>query len=127
MITAADDPESALAIVRQAEEALGPSDACRFCTVMIAVPSAIACAHAGEFEEAHRYLESAQQSCANWIGTAWPAAVSEARAHVAAAEGDTDQGAQYFDEAAALFTRAGQPRAAARCERGLSSLQARPT
>ena len=115
MILAADDPVAAVAVVDQAEATIGENDRCSFCDVMFAVPAAIACADAGLDSDAEHHLALAEISAARWSGTAWPAAVAEARAHLAAAEHDDDAFARYLGEAAELFEGAGQPLDAARC------------
>lgn len=115
MIRATQDPTAARLVVDQAADAIGPSDACIFCTVMIAVPSAIACADVGDVDSARRHLAEAEMSAQAWQGTAWPGAVAEAKAHLAAAEGRTDESAELLAAAADLFGRAGQPLDADRC------------
>ncbi len=120
MIRAASDAETARQVVDKANRAIGPTDVCVFCTVMIAVPSAIACADVGDLDEAHRHLAMAEQSAATWQGTAWPGALAEVGARIAQAEGHPDQAADLFEEAASLFDRAGQPLDARRCRAGSS-------
>jgi tetratricopeptide (TPR) repeat protein len=115
MIRAADDPETARALVDQATSAIGPSDMCVFCTVMIAIPSSIACSAVGDIEEAEKHLFIAEMSAMAWQGTAWTAAAAEARGHIAAATGRAEDSAKLFDEAASLFAQAGQPLDEARC------------
>ena len=119
MIRATTDRDAARAMVDRANEAIGPSDACRFCTVMIAVPSSIACSAVGDIEAAEQHLAMAERSAAAWQGTAWPAAVAEAKAHLALAKDDRDEAAHLFDEAAELFGRAGQPLDVRRCQGGI--------
>ena len=60
-----------------------------FCQVMIAVPASIACIEGGRLDEARAWLAQAESSAATWQGTAWQGAVTEARAHLARAEGTT--------------------------------------
>jgi len=115
MIRATADPDEARALVDQAAEALGPSDDCVFCTVMIAVPSVIACADVGDLEAARHHLAHAEMSAMAWQGTAWPGAIAEAKAHLAMAEGREADAADLFAEGADLFTRAGQPLDSDRC------------
>lgn len=115
MIRATSDADQARMLVDQAAEALGPSDDCIFCAVMIAVPSAIACARVGDVEAAQQHLFVAEMSTTAWHGTAWPGAVAEAKAHIASAEGRNDDAGDLFAEAVDLFTRAGQPLDAQRC------------
>ena len=114
MITAASDPQRARVIVDRAESTMGINDTCPFCSVMLAVPAAIACARSGDLAHARRHLAIAEKSAKMWEGTAWEAALTEARAHLAAANRD-GRAAKQFDEAADQFARAGQPIDTARC------------
>lgn len=115
MIVAAPDPVAARAVVDQAEATMGERDRCTYCDVMFTVPATIACADAGDVEDARRRLAQSEVLAARWDGGAWTAAVTEARAHVALAEGDHPAGARLFEEAAARFDAAGQALDAGRC------------
>jgi DNA-binding SARP family transcriptional activator len=115
MIAAAPDSHAARAVVEGAAEVMGFEDRCAFCDIMFAVPAAIACADVGEITEARRYLSTAERSSLLWEGTAWQGAVLEARAHLARATGDPDDGVRLLREAAVLFEQAGQPIDAGRC------------
>lgn len=115
MIRASPSSETARLVVDRANTAIGPSDMCMFCTVMVAVPSSIACSAVGDLDEARRHLAMAEQSAMAWQGTAWQGAVTEARAHLARAEQRSEEAGALFAEAAELFTRAGQPLDAQRC------------
>ncbi|WP_426592597.1 ATP-binding protein [Cellulomonas sp. McL0617] len=115
MISAAPDTESARAVVDQAEATLGNDDECIYCAVMLAVPAAIACADVGDLDAARRHLLVAEVSAARWSGHAWSAAVVEAKAHIARAEGLGADSAALFHLAAEAFVLAGQPRDAERC------------
>ncbi|WP_457254634.1 ATP-binding protein [Pedococcus sp. P5_B7] len=127
MVVAAPDPVAARVVVERAEATMGDTDFCPFCAVTFEVPAAIACADADDLGAARRHLAAAERSAANWEGTAWPAAVLEAKAHLAAALDDTDGAAGLFAEAADLFARAGQVLDAARCASQASQpVQARP-
>jgi DNA-binding SARP family transcriptional activator/tetratricopeptide (TPR) repeat protein len=114
MIEVAPDPRSARSMVDQAAAAIGASDQCAFCAIMLAVPSAKACADVGDIDDARRYLAIAERSALRWQGTAWQAAILEVRAHLAAAEGDATAGALQA-QAAELFEASGQPLHARRC------------
>jgi DNA-binding SARP family transcriptional activator/tetratricopeptide (TPR) repeat protein len=120
LIKAAPDLEAARAVLDRAMATLDENDHCIFCDVMLEVPAAILCADLGELDEASRHLAAAEASAAHWSGTAWQAAVLEARAHLVAAQGDTDGSARLWARAAGLFEAAGQPRDAARCRAGLA-------
>jgi DNA-binding SARP family transcriptional activator/tetratricopeptide (TPR) repeat protein len=122
MIAAAPDRSAARAVVDRAEATMGEGDHCPFCDVMLAVPAATACADVGDLEDARRHLSAAKESAARWEGTAWQAAVAEADAHLARAEGDQARSARLAEQAAALFDVAGHPTDAQRC-RGFASQQ----
>jgi DNA-binding SARP family transcriptional activator/tetratricopeptide (TPR) repeat protein len=121
MILAAPDPQAARAVVDQAAETMSFEDTCSFCDIMLAVPSAIACADVGDVDDARRHLAVAERSSKLWEGTSWQGAILEARAHICMAEGDADRAADLLDLAAELFAQAGQPLDAARCQVGLAT------
>jgi len=116
MIAAAPDATAARAVVDRAEATMGDTDQCRFCAVMLAVPATIACADFGDVGGARRHLAVAEISAALWEGSAWRAAVCEARAHVARAEGRDPEFIALSARAAQLFHEAGHHRDALRCE-----------
>jgi len=115
MIRAAPDVETARAIVDQAMSTVGQEDACPFCSIMLAVPAAIACADAGDLDDARHHLAIAERSAALWKGSAWQASIAEARAHLDRAEGDSETARRRLREAAELFAAAGQPLDVDRC------------
>jgi hypothetical protein len=115
MIATAPDPEAARLVVEEAMQVICREDTCMFCDIMFAIPAAIACADVGDVADARRHLSAAQRSSLLWEGTAWQAAVLEARAHVARAAGDPSDGVRMLREAGALFEQAGQPLDAQRC------------
>jgi DNA-binding SARP family transcriptional activator len=115
MIRAAPDVETARAVVDQAMSTVGQEDACPFCSIMLAVPAAIACADAGDLDDARQHLAMAERSAALWKGTAWQASIAEARAHLHRAEGDGETARRQLREAAELFAAAGQPLDVDRC------------
>jgi DNA-binding SARP family transcriptional activator len=116
LIAAAESAEAAREVVAQAEDAIGRADFCHFCAVMLAVPSATACADVGDIDAAVRHLELAELSAGLWEGTAWQAAIREARAHLARAEGDEERARSLLSAARRGFLAAGQPLDAQRCE-----------
>jgi DNA-binding winged helix-turn-helix (wHTH) protein/tetratricopeptide (TPR) repeat protein len=122
LVASAPDREAALAVVDEAAEASDQAVSCTVCHVMIAVPAAIACAEGGRLEEARSWLVEAERSAALWQGTAWQAAVREARAHLARAEDDPAGAARLLAEAAVLFEEAGQPLDARRCREASAAL-----
>jgi DNA-binding SARP family transcriptional activator/tetratricopeptide (TPR) repeat protein len=115
MIAAAADPDAARTVVHRAEAAIGFADQCAFCSVMLAVPAAMACADVGDIQDAERHLQVAEKSAAMWEGTAWQAALLEARAHLSFAQGRQPDSARLLSEAADLFEESSQPLDAARC------------
>jgi hypothetical protein len=115
MIAAAPDSIAARAVVDQAVATLGENDHCNFCAVMLEVPATIACADVGDLDAARRHLAVAESSSTNWQGTAWEAAVREARAHVARAGGHHDEFVYLSAEASRLFEAVGHTADAARC------------
>ncbi|MEP6665015.1 MAG: AAA family ATPase [Nocardioidaceae bacterium] len=123
MIVAAENPAGAVSMVERAEATLGDNDRCSFCDVMFAVPAAIAYADVGDVETSERYLAMAEVYGSRWEGSAWEAAVAEARAHVAVARGEQHEFARWIGTAAELFAAAGQPLDVARCS---AQAEARP-
>ena len=122
MIRAAPDADAARALVDRAEATLGETDRCSFCAVMLAVPAAMACADVGDLDTARHYADVAERSAERWPGSAWAAAVMEARAHIARAASDPSGCASLLMHAVAGFEAAGQPGDAARCRRTLEDL-----
>jgi DNA-binding winged helix-turn-helix (wHTH) protein/tetratricopeptide (TPR) repeat protein len=119
LIDAAPDAETGAARAREAEETLDEPEACPSCEVFGSVPLAIAFAGVGALDPARRHLEVAERSARRWVGDSRPAAVTEARAWVTAAEGDRTRAAELFAEAARRFEAARQPRDVARCRAAL--------
>ena len=115
MVRAAPDPGVARALVARAEATMGDIDRCPFCDITFAVPAAIACADAGDFEAAQRHLATARACAARWEGVAWDAAVLEASAHLERAQGDSATASRLLQQAATLFAVADQPLDARRC------------
>jgi ATP/maltotriose-dependent transcriptional regulator MalT len=125
LIAAAPDPASAAAVVDEAAEALDEPSACPFCQVMVAVPAAIACAEAGRLDDARHHLDVAVQSATLWHGTSWQAAIAEAKAYLARAEGDGARADELLIDAAVTFAAAGQPLDAERCREASSAVTTR--
>jgi DNA-binding winged helix-turn-helix (wHTH) protein/tetratricopeptide (TPR) repeat protein len=122
LVAAAPDTEAAMAVVDESVEAADEHTTCIMCHVMIAVPAAIAYAEGGRLDEARAWLAEAEVSAALWQGTAWQAAVREARAHLVRAEGDEPAARRLLEEAAGLFEVAGQPLDAQRCGDALDAV-----
>ena len=121
LISAAPDAESALAVVDEASETLDEPGSCPFCQVMVAVPSAVACAEGGRLDEARHHLVVAEMSASRWEGTAWDGSVTEAKACLARVEGDQVEADRLLTRAARLFDDAGQTLDAARCREAIAS------
>lgn len=115
LIVSAPDPESARAMVDRAESSLGEPDQCWFCAVMLAVPAATACARVGDLEDARRFLAAAARSVSHWRDSSWQAAVIEAEATVALAEGDAERSRRLSRQAADAYSAVGHVGDAARC------------
>ena len=120
MIRAAASRPEAVQIAERAESTLGWDDFCQFCSIMLAVPAAIACARHGDLPGARRHLAAAERSAVVWRDTAWEAALAEAQAAVAEADGDPGTARIRLQWAAGRFQQAGQPLDAARCRWALT-------
>jgi DNA-binding winged helix-turn-helix (wHTH) protein/tetratricopeptide (TPR) repeat protein len=121
LISAAPDAGTALEVVDEASETLDGPGSCRFCEVMVAVPSAVACAEGGRLDEARRHLIVAEMSASLWEGTAWEGSVTEAKACLARVEGDRVETDRLLARAARLFDEAGHALDAARCREAIGS------
>ena len=89
----------ARAEVDRAEAALGVDDWCQFCSVMLSVPAAIACARSGDVDHARHHLDIAERSAKLWEAPAWKGWYAEAAGHIALAEGDDATARRQFVEA----------------------------
>ncbi|MCO1659756.1 ATP-binding protein [Pseudonocardia humida] len=114
-IAAAADPDAALAVLDDAEDAVrGPLETCPGCRITLVVPGAIAAARAGDLDRAAEY-----ETIAQWLADVvmrlpgWDAALQEVRGHRAQAAGE--RAAPHFAAAAAGFAAAGQRLDEARC------------
>ena len=122
MVLAAEDDDAASAIIDRAEATFGVDDYCQFCGIMFAVPAMIALSRMGEPERAHHYRDIAEASSQLWDGTAWQAALDEARAHLAHDSGGPEA-VRFAERAARAFEGAGQPLDAARCRALMAELE----
>jgi len=126
MIRAAAGRPEARAAAERAETMLGWDDICQFCSIMLAVPAAIAYARDGDLDAARRHLAAATRSAPVWRDTAWEAGLAEAQAAVAAASGDPGTALARLQWAAGLFQQVGQPLDAERCRRALGLIAREP-
>ncbi|MDN5857439.1 MAG: AAA family ATPase [Pseudonocardia sp.] len=110
--------DAAFAAIDEAQRCLvRPAEVCPADRVPYLVPVATTLARAGRPEDACAALDAADMIVGMlWNGRGgWAAAVTEARADVAAARGAPEQADALRASAAHAFSRAGQPLDAARC------------
>jgi DNA-binding winged helix-turn-helix (wHTH) protein/tetratricopeptide (TPR) repeat protein len=119
LIAAAPDPGAAAAVADDALATIDGPDACHFCHVMVAAPAAVAYAAVGRLDDARAQLAAARRAAARWEGPAWPAAVDEAEAMLARAEGRDDEAVALLERAARAFDQAALPLEAARCREAM--------
>src|SRR5262249_14686281 len=115
------DPLEARAVVDRAESMIGWEQACLFCSIAFSLPAAIACVRVDDVECAQRHLEMAERAGVLWHGTSWEAGIAEARAVVAAANGDPAPPRRLLQSATEQFERAGQPLDAQRCRLAIAA------
>lgn len=128
-IQLARDPEDALDMVLEAEEAVrGPFETCPGCRITLEVPAAIAAARGRDLERLERY----ERSC-TWLAEvvmrlpAWDAALDELRGHRSLAHDDDATAGDFFRRAADRFAEIGQPIDARRCEHELAAIRRTPS
>jgi tetratricopeptide (TPR) repeat protein len=123
MVQAAPDPKRALEVVNEAEVALARREVCEPCSMPFRVAATTASARAGDRDRAAKYLEDAERLAGMWQGGPWLAAVWEARGELRRAEGEVDQAAALFLEAAEGFARVGRTLDEARCRVAADALR----
>ena len=79
------------------------------------VASAIALAEAGELDRAGKRIDETERLAGMWNGGPWVAAVWEARGVHRRAQGNADQAAALFREAATRYEALGRPLDQHRC------------
>lgn len=108
-------------VVEHADEALHGVDVCPPCSMGFRVAATTTLARAGRITRAGTRLEEAERLAGMWRGGPWQAATWEARAVLRDAQGDRDQAAALYREAAARFAELGRPVEAARCAEAAAS------
>lgn len=121
VIATSPTTQDALATAQEAVDTLDEPTSCEICDVMLYVPMTAAFADAGQVDDARWALERAERSASFWHGSAWPAAIAEARACIARAEGNHDEADDLLRRAERLFVDAGQLLDAARCREEVES------
>ena len=120
LVHGAADPTRALAVVGEAEAALG-GEVCEPCSMGFRVAAATASARAGDTERAKRYLDDAERIAGMWQGGPWLAAVWEARGELRLAKGEGAQAAALFREAADGFASVGRTLDEERCRAAVAA------
>jgi DNA-binding SARP family transcriptional activator/tetratricopeptide (TPR) repeat protein len=115
MVRAAQEPLLAANVIERAEGRMRDHPVCQPCSIGFYLAASIAASRASDIARAKEYLIKAERVSARWAGGGWHAAVLEARAELAAAEGRLDDAARLLGQAAAGFDRAEQPLDAERC------------
>ncbi len=117
-IALAADPQAALGALEEAQAAVrGPLETCPGCRITFAIPATIAAARAHELDLAARHAQASEYLAHVVMKLpAWYAALHEARAHMALAEGARASAREEFAVAAQGFRGCGQPLDEARCE-----------
>ncbi len=105
----------AIDAVKRGDSALAGRVVCPPCSMGFRIAAAIALARAGRVDHAQKRLDEAERLAGMWPGGPWHAAVWEARGVLRHAQGDEEQAAALFREAAERFGGVGRPRDEARC------------
>jgi tetratricopeptide (TPR) repeat protein len=101
--------------IREGDRWLAERGMCQPCSMGFRLASSIALAEAGELQQASRRLDDAERLAGMWNGGPWVAAVWEARGVHRKAQGNAEQAAALFREAAARYAELGRPRDEQRC------------
>jgi tetratricopeptide (TPR) repeat protein len=115
MVVAAADANGSMAAISEAETALAQMEPCEPCSMGFRVNAAVASARAGDLKRAAGHLAEAERIAGMWQGGAWLAGVWEARAALREAQGELEQAAALYREAADLFAQMSRPLDAERC------------
>jgi DNA-binding SARP family transcriptional activator len=105
----AGSPGRAVEAVRAAAASAQRYGDCPSCSALLNPVAAEAFALLGDAASAHTYAAHAEQVGQMFASSAWQAMALSAAGSAASADGDHDAARQRFDEAAQLYTKAGQP------------------
>jgi DNA-binding SARP family transcriptional activator len=114
MIAAAATAD-AVRVLATARDRLAAMRVCQPCSMGYLISAAIASARARDLEDAERFVGEAERTAGMWQGGPWTAATWEARAEMRVAQGEPEQAAALFREAADLFASVSRPLDEARC------------
>jgi tetratricopeptide (TPR) repeat protein len=114
-VEAAASEEQVAEAISGGDRLLAGHAMCQPCSMGFRVASAIALAESGDVEQAGRRLDEADRLAGMWNGGPWVAAVWEGRGVHRRAQGNEEQAAALFREAAARYAQLGRPRDEARC------------
>lgn len=115
LVAAAATDHDAIEAVERGDVALSGSEICPICSMGFRVAASMALARSGRLTEANVRLDQAERLAGMWQGGPWQAAVWEARGVLRRAQGDDEQAAALFREAAVRFAGVARPLDEARC------------
>lgn len=115
VVLAAGTPARVADAIQRGDRWLAAGSMCQPCSMGFRVAAAIALAEAGELDQASRRLDEAERLAGMWNGGPWVAAVWEGRGVQRRAQGQADQAAALFREAAARYGALGRRRDQERC------------
>jgi DNA-binding SARP family transcriptional activator len=101
--------------IQRGDRWLAQGGMCQPCSMGFRVAAAIALAEAGEVEQTSRRLDEAERLAGMWNGGPWVAAEWEGRGVQRRAQGQTQQAAALFREAASRYAALGRRRDQERC------------
>lgn len=111
----AASPKDRSEAISLGDRLIAEDGACQPCSMGFRVSSAIALAEAGELDQSRRRIDEAERLAGMWQGGPWVAAVWEARGVHRHAQGDDEQAAALFREAATRFAEIGRAHDQERC------------
>jgi ATP/maltotriose-dependent transcriptional regulator MalT len=114
-IETAGTTAQAVEAVTQGDRWLAEWSMCQPCSMAFRVASAILASQAGNLDQANRRLDEAERLASMWNGGPWVAAVWEGRAYYRHAQGNDEQAAALFREAAARYAALGRSLDQQRC------------